>query len=96
MKLPTFSKPKRKLCPSEINNRRDYKTTFTVRKSASEYYCYRVPAIEPIQSIRSVWDESPEAEADLKQWLSANNLNDKVPTVKRRYAKKAINPSNKS
>ena len=96
MKPPTFSKPKRKLCPSEINNRRDYKTTFTIRKPAAEYYCYRVSGIEPIQSLRTVWDESSEAEADLKQWLSENNLHDKPPTAKRRYAKKVSNPSTKS
>ena len=31
MTPPTFSKPKRKLCPSEIQQRRDYRTIYSTR-----------------------------------------------------------------
>jgi hypothetical protein len=95
MTPPKFSKPKKKLCPSEIQNRRDYRTIFTIRRPRLEHVSAKPVGASMVQSLRTVWDESPEAEADLSKWKSVNNLHDKPTTVKRRYAKKISNPSNK-
>lgn len=91
MTPPKFAKPKRELCSSEIQNRRDYKTVFSIRRSKQERISTKPVGAGMIQSLRPVWDESEKAEAEMKRWLSVNNLHDRPTNVKRRYAKKTTN-----
>lgn len=92
MTPPKFAKPKQKLCASEIQNRRDYKTVFSIRRPKMEHISTKPVGAGMIQSLRPVWDESEKAEAEMKRWLSVNNLQDRPTTVKRRYQKKESNP----
>ena len=92
MTAPKFSKPKRELCSSEIQNRRDYRTIFSIRRPKMEHISTKPVGAGMIQSLRPVWDESEKAEAEMKRWLSVNNLQDRPTNVKRRYAKKESNP----
>jgi hypothetical protein len=92
MTPPKFSKPKQKLCPSEVQNRRDYRTIFSIRRPKMEHISTKPVGAGMVQSLRPVWDESDKAEAEMKQWISVNNLQDRPTTVKRRYAKKPTKP----
>ena len=69
-----LKKPKRKLCPSEIQSREDYRSLVVVRKAKTENYSTRVTSIEPIKSLRDDWDDSAEDKAKFKEWLAANTL----------------------
>jgi hypothetical protein len=69
-----LEKPKRKLCPSEIQSREDYRSLVVVRKAKTENYSTRVTSIEPIKSLRDDWDDSAEDKAKFKEWLVANTL----------------------
>jgi hypothetical protein len=73
--VKTSKKPKRKLCPSEIQSREDYRSLVVVRKAKTENYSTRVTSIEPIKSLRDDWDDSAEDKAKFKEWLSANAAN---------------------
>jgi hypothetical protein len=84
MTPPKFAKPKQKLCASEIQNRRDYKTVFSIRRPKLEHISTKPVGAGMIQSLRPVWDESEKAEEEMKRWVSVNNLNDRQPAQKRR------------
>ncbi len=92
MTPPKFAKPKQKLCASEIQNRRNYKTVFSIRRPRLEHVSTKPVGAGMHQSLRPVWDESEKAEAEMKRWLSVNNLQDRPTNVKRRYARKISNP----
>ena len=51
MTPPTYSKPKQKLCPSEVQNRRDYRTVFTTRRPLREPVSAKPAGFDPIQSM---------------------------------------------